>query len=454
MDQQTDITVRSRVTAVSGICLRCQGLPEFYIDADTVSVGAAADNDLVIDDPGVSRKHFAILRQADGWLLRDLDSTNGTTVNRTKVREVWLKSGMEICIGRSTLVFEALSDIVAAGPSSSASFGGAVGVSRAMREIFGLLERVSATDATILIEGETGCGKEVFARGIHQASRRARGPFVVFDCGATPKELVESVLFGHEKGAFTGAVTASEGLFQQADGGTLFLDELGELPVELQPKLLRILECREVRRVGGSKSSRVDVRLVAATNRCLEADVASGRFRSDLFFRLAVIRINLPPLRDRIEDIPPLCDLFFLRQEKFGRTGLPVVSAISDDAMAVLKKWTWPGNVRELFNALERALSLCPGDVIEVQDLPPYILDAIFPAGHRAQTDETTPLNRSFLTFSRAKEDCVARFERDYLKSLMEKSEWNLTVASRCADLDRKHLRNLLKKHGLYQLKD
>ena len=441
----TTVTSLSGAVSLAGIMLRRQGAPDIFIDAGTVSVGAAPDNDVVIDDPGVSRHHFTITRQRDGWLLRDLESRNGTMVDRARVGEVWLRSGAEIRVGRTVLSFQQVADMAPAGPSDKGRFGDAVGDSRPMREIFGLLERVSMTDATVLIEGETGSGKEVFARGIHESSPKASGPFVVFDCGATPRDLVESTLFGHERGAFTGAVTSREGLFEQADGGTLFLDELGELPLELQPKLLRILDTREVRRVGASKSRRVNVRLVAATNRGLEAEVAARRFRSDLFFRLAVVRINLPPLRERPGDIPVLVRHFLEKRVPGDQRRI-----VSDQAMAALSNWKWPGNVRELFNALERAISICPSGVIDIQDLPPHVVDAFLPAGREEPDSETAPMDRAFKPYAAAREECLDAFESAYLADLIERCRGNIALAARCADMDRKYLRNLLKKHGLY----
>lgn len=445
--RDTTVTAASGAVSLSGMCLHRQGAPDLYIDSESISVGSATDNDVVIDDPGVSRRHFRILRHPEGWRLQDLDSTNGTMVDRARVGEVWLRSGAEIRVGRTVLVFQSIADMAPSGPSEKCRFGDAVGESVQMREIFALLERVALTDATILIEGETGSGKEVFAHGIHTASPRGSGPFVVFDCGATPRDLVESILFGHERGAFTGAVAAREGLFEQADGGTLFLDELGELPIELQPKLLRILDTREVRRVGASRSRRVNVRLVAATNRSLEAEVAAKRFRSDLFFRLAVIRINLPPLRERPGDIPILARHFLERRAVAGGRAM----SVSGQAMAALANWKWPGNVRELFNALERATSLCPSDVIDVQDLPPHIVDAFLPGGRAEPDSETARMDRAFKAYATARDECLTAFEAVYLRELMDKCGDNIALAARCADMDRKYLRNLLKKHGLYR---
>ncbi len=444
--RDTTVTVLSGVVSLSGIRLRRHGVPDVFIDAETVSFGSASDNDVVIDDPGVSRHHFSIIRKPSGFLLKDLDSTNGTMVDRARVGEVWLRSGAEIRVGRTVLFFQAVADMAPGGPSTKGMFGDAVGDSLAMREIFGLLERVAPTDATVLIEGETGSGKEVFARAIHAASGRTSAPFVVFDCGATPRDLVESILFGHEKGSFTGAVTTREGLFEQADGGTLFLDELGELPLELQPKLLRILDTREVRRVGGSRPRKVNVRLVAATNRRLEAEVEARRFRPDLFFRLAVVRIGLPPLRERPGDIPPLVTHYLERRCAAGRR-----LTVSDQAMAALANWRWPGNVRELFNALERAGSLCQSDTIDVQDLPPHIVDAFLPPKRPGDDPETARMDRAFKPWSVARDECIDAFEASYLRDLMDKCGNNIALAARCADMDRKYLRNLLKKHNLYR---
>lgn len=448
-ENPTTVTSLTGAVTVSGFCLIRSGHPDFCIDSDIVTVGAASDSDLVMEDPGVSRSHFRIEKRPEGWLLVDQNSTNGTMVDRARVSQAWLKSGMEIRIGRTVMEFRAVSDFTDGGVSGNDRFGGVIGTSPAMKEIFDLLEKVAPTDATVLIEGETGSGKEVVARSIHEMGGRAGRPFVVFDCGATPRELVESILFGHERGAFTGAVTAREGLFEQADGGTLFLDELGELPLDMQPRLLRILETRQVRRVGATRSRNVDVRILAATNRSLQHEVSAGRFRADLFFRLAVIRVRIPALRDRKQDVAPLVRHFLETRRLAGRD----VPEITERAVGVLSDFDWPGNVRELFNALERSVSLCDGDTVDVPDLPGYILDAVFPS-RTGQDGGTADFDRSFQTWAVARDNCLNRFEKEYLSGLMEKCGGNITVAARCADLDRKHLRNLLKKHGLHRSPD
>src|SRR5690606_26151452 len=239
------------------------------------------------------------------------------------------------------------------------------GASAAMREIFASLEKVSPSDLTVLITGETGTGKELIARGIHNASPRRNRPFVVLDCGSIPKDLIESTLFGHEKGSFTGAVGQHRGCFEQANGGTIFLDEIGELDVSLQPKLLRVLEQREIKRVGGGRTIKVDVRVLAATNRDLRAEVTAGNFREDLYFRLSVVHVELPPLRDRRDDIPALAQHFL--REVAGRRGIAM--SIEPAAMHALVMHSWPGNVRELRNVVERAAALCDGPVITRADV-------------------------------------------------------------------------------------
>jgi transcriptional regulator with GAF, ATPase, and Fis domain len=240
-----------------------------------------------------------------------------------------------------------------------------------MRELYAVIEKIAPTGATVIIEGETGTGKEVVAQTIHKLSPRAGSSMMVFDCGAVPKNLIESELFGHEKGSFTGAIMTRQGLFEMAHGSTLFLDELGELPSELQPKLLRALEQREIRRVGATRSLKVDVRIIAATNRQLEEEVRSGRFRQDLFYRLSVVRLFLPPLRERTDDIPLLVESF-LADHAYNKLpdGSRKCTRISAAALDLMAAYKWPGNVRELVNAVERAVSFASTDEILPQDLP------------------------------------------------------------------------------------
>jgi DNA-binding NtrC family response regulator len=300
-----------------------------------------------------------------------------------------------------------------------------------MRRLFKLLEDVAKNNATVLIEGETGTGKELIAEETHNHSLRKDGPFVVFDCGAVPRELIESSLFGHVKGSFTGAISDRKGAFGEAHGGTIFLDEIGELPLDLQPALLRALDKKAVRRVGGNTYEKVDVRIVAATNRDLRAEVAAKNFREDLYYRLAVIRVALPPLRERGDDIKILID-HFLRS--FSPPGKPMVCTPED--MARLQRHSWPGNVRELRNVIERACVLSKGDSLNLDDA---FVEQVAPAlGIR--TD---------LPFKEAKGQLVELFEREYIVDLMRRHKMNLSAAAREAQIDRKHLRELIRKYGL-----
>ncbi|MCA9521553.1 MAG: sigma 54-dependent Fis family transcriptional regulator, partial [Myxococcales bacterium] len=285
-------------------------IAEYIFDQNTISIGAMDDNDLVLDDDTVSRYHCKILQDDNSYICSDQGSTNGTFVNRVRVKEAYLKPGCTLGIGNTELKFQSLDERMEILPANRSSFGDIIGKNIRMREIFGILEKIAPTGVTVVIEGETGTGKEVVAKTIHNYSKRSKMPFVVFDCGAVPENLIESELFGHEKGSFTGAIVSRQGLFEMAQGGTIFLDELGELSLDLQPKLLRALEQREIRRVGSNKPIKVDVRVVAATNRNLEEEVKNGRFREDLFYRLSVVRLILPPLRERKEDVPLLIKHF------------------------------------------------------------------------------------------------------------------------------------------------
>lgn len=417
--------------------------------AHTIRVGKMADNDLVLTDNTVSRYHFEIFQAPSGaYAIRDLKSTNGVFLDNTRIKEGYLNPGSVVTIGNTDLKFTPYDEKMQIPPSRNETFGSMVGRNQKMRKIFGILEKVSPTDVTVIIEGETGTGKELVARGIHTNSKRNDKPFTVVDCGAVQSNLIESELFGHEKGAFTGAIASRQGAFELAHGGTIFLDELGELPLELQPKLLRVLEQREIKRVGGSKTIKVDVRIIAATNRNLEEEVKKGTFREDLFFRLSVVRIWLPPLRERRDDIPLIVKKIL--DEKDG-------TGIDNEALRVLMNYDWRGNIRELKNAIDRATSFCEGKIIRVSDLPIHIQEgkAEAPAGSAGTEGDpmgpgqfvgTTNTN---LPFKDAKEELLNKFERDYLIDLLKRNNLNISQAAREAKLDRKHIRNLMKKYKL-----
>jgi transcriptional regulator with PAS, ATPase and Fis domain len=333
------------------------------------TVGTAGDNALVLTDNSVSSHHIEVQVRDQGYLVRDLGSTNGTHYQGARVGEALLAPGAELQIGATVLRLEHGEERSQAVPRLE-SFGKLIGSSPAMQEVYGLLATVAPTDVTVLIEGETGTGKELVAEELHRQSPRRNCAFSVIDCGALPPSLIESELFGHERGAFTGAVRDREGMFERARGGTVFLDEIGELPLELQSKLLRVLDRRVVRRVGGNLERKVDVRLVAATNRDLAEEVRCGRFRQDLYYRLNVFSINIPPLRERRDDIPVLAQYFL---DKFNASMNKSIHKISEEAMDFLTKYEWPGNVRELENAIERALVVGKTDSILLEDLPFHI---------------------------------------------------------------------------------
>ena len=316
-----------------------------------------------------------------------------------------------------------------------------VGRSPAMQKVFDTVRKVAATEASILILGESGTGKELIARSLHARSLRQAQPFVPLDCAALPENLLESELFGYEKGAFTGAHRSKPGLLELANGGTIFFDEVGELSLNLQAKLLRVLQERQFRRVGGTRLIDVDLRVVAASNRDLERAVAEKFFRQDLFYRLNVISIRLPPLRERAGDIPLLAACF---AERFSRRLGRPTPRFAPEAMAALERYHWPGNVRELQNVIERAISLAEGNQIEVHDLPDELRES---AGRAAENIPAYGLHR--LSLKEARSHLLQQFERDYLRLLLEDTGGNVSLAARHAGVDRKTIHRLLKRHGL-----
>src|SRR5690349_9663329 len=412
MEHLTGTRIRREATPATVNLRRCklvvikgaQRGTEFVIAGDVFRVGKAAENDLVLGDETVSRVHFEIVRDAKGYLVRDLKSTNGTFLDGAEVKEAYLRAGSIIGIGATELKFTPFEERIEILPSEKEALGEMVGRSPAMREIFGLIERIAPTDATVLIEGETGTGKDMVARTLHQLSPRAEHPFIVVDCGAVAGTLIESELFGHEKGSFTGAVAARQGAFEMASGGTVFLDELGELSLDLQPKLLRVLEQRELRRVGGTKTIKVDLRVIAATRKDLRSEVEKGKFREDLYFRLNVVPITAPALRERREDIPLLIDSMLKKLE--GGSGS---IQLSEQTRAALMAHDWPGNVRELRNVIERALALGADPGMLVAPLGPEIA-----AQKGVQLRDAVEFEPG-LSFRETKEKWNELFERRYL---------------------------------------
>ena len=413
---------------------------EYVISSDVIRVGKAEENDLVVTDETVSRVHFEIVRDAKGYLLRDMQSTNGTFLDGADIKEAYIRAGSVISAGASELKFTPFEERIEILPSEKEELGEMVGRSMQMREIFGLIERIAHTDATILIEGETGTGKDMIARTLHTVSKRRDAPFIVVDCGAVAGTLIESELFGHEKGSFTGAVTSRQGAFELADGGTVFLDELGELALDLQPKLLRVLEQRELRRVGGSKTLKVDIRVVAATRKDLRNEVEKGKFREDLYFRLNVVPIVAPSLRDRRDDIPMLVEHFLAKLTPEGEE----IPKLTDTTAAALMAHDWPGNVRELRNVIERALALGsdPGALVA-----PFGDHPILRSASRDRMDLMS--FEGALSFREQKEQWNEQFERRYLEWLLRRSDGNISKAARDADMDRKYLHKLLKKYEI-----
>jgi transcriptional regulator with GAF, ATPase, and Fis domain len=413
---------------------------ELVISSDVIRVGKADENDLVLTEDTVSRFHFEIIRDARGYLVRDLQSTNGTFLDGAEIREAYIRAGSVITAGAVQIKFQPFQERIEILPTEAESLGELIGRSTRMREIFGLLERIGPTEATVVIGGETGTGKDLVARTLHGLSRRKDGPFIVVDCGAVAQSLIESELFGHEKGAFTGASVTRQGAFELANGGTIFLDELGELSLDLQPKLLRVLEQREIRRVGGNRTIKVDIRVIAATKKDLRSEVAKGKFREDLFFRLSVVQVYLPALRERKEDIPALAQEFLKRTTPDGP--LPEMPPETVDQ---LMAHDWPGNVRELRNVLERSFYLSHGGPLRFMNMP-----GVSP-GAMPQPTEPAPTGEfeARLSYRENKERQAEEFEKRYLKWLMQRADNNISRAAREADMDRKYLHKLLKKHNI-----
>ena len=400
------------------------------IEAAGVVIGTGSGCDLRLSDKMVSRRHVELRAEADGVRTFDRSSRNGTYFGGARVHEVVLAKDARLALGETTLEVRVLSEPLDVLVSSRTRFGQALASSAGMRHVFELLERAARTDVTVLLEGESGTGKEVLAHALHEESPRREGPFVIVDCGAIPENLVESELFGHERGAFTGAVATRPGAFEQANGGTLFLDEIGELPLDAQPKLLRALESRSFRRVGGSQVVRVDVRVVAATNRRLREAVRKREFREDLFYRLAVVHVTVPRLADRVEDVLPLAESFLRRA-----IGDPTAT-IPPELAALLVSYPWPGNARELRNVVERFATFGRADA-----------RVLF--GDAASEDAGAPLDLAALgglPYHEAKERLMEAFHAAVLPRAIERAGGNVPRAAEQLGLPKASLYRMLQQ--------
>ncbi|MBI4862050.1 MAG: sigma 54-dependent Fis family transcriptional regulator [Candidatus Riflebacteria bacterium] len=412
-----------------------------------IRIGADPACELVLSDPAVSRAHVSIEQTPRGHRLRDLESTNGTRLDGTPVRDADLVPGAILTLGMTQIRFDPDDHSVPLVPVQGDSYHGLIGRSPAMRDLFAHLELVAATPLSVILLGPTGCGKEMAARALHEASPRAGGPFVVFDCGSIDRELVGASLFGHREGAYTGAAGSRKGAFQSAHGGTLLLDEIGELPLDLQPRLLRALERREVQPLGSDQIVRVDVRVVAATHRDLEAMVAGGTFREDLLYRLAGLSLMMPPLARRREDLEPLARHILARSRPDAR--------LTVEAMDRLESHSWPGNVRELKNVIERAAGLTRSPVIDVADIrlgtihlghtPPRAPAATpspdAPAGPPVSPPPDAPPAVVPMTLHEA--------ELLALRTALRAAGGNKSQAARLLGIARKTLREKMERYGL-----
>ena len=405
------------------------------IDPEGVTVGRDPSATLTVHDSEVSAAHCELRATAEGVVLRDLGSTNGTFVGRVAVLEARLTGPCTIRVGQTDLVFEPEADKHPVEAEAEAAFGPLVGISPVMRRLYKVMGRVAATDLSVLITGETGTGKDLVAQAIHGASPRSASPFVVVDCGAIPTGLAESILFGHEKGSFTGATQRKSGVFQSANGGTVFLDELGELPIELQPKLLRVIADRSVKRLGSNDYEPVDVRVLAATRRDLRREVNANHFRSDLFFRIAQVALDLPPLRDRPQDISLLvaraCER--LQCAQHAARVLPIIQTR-------FAHYDWPGNVRELMNVASVLASMDDGTGGDTFDL---LLPLEKPDERPAGSSDKS--GNEDLAFADAKRS----FEHDYFRRLQDMTDGNISEIARRCGLARHQVRAHLRKLGL-----
>ncbi|GAC1359281.1 MAG: hypothetical protein NVSMB47_12110 [Polyangiales bacterium] len=392
-----------------------------------VSIGSAPQNALLVVDPLVSRIHAElVVRDRSVW-VRDLGSRNGSFVQSIRVEHACVPDGGVVRVGATELRVRYGTTAAQGVAWPEDRFGALVGGSAPMRRMYARLSRVAAGDAPVLIQGETGTGKEVVARALHDASPRRHGPFVIVDCGALPETLLDTELFGHTRGAFTGAVQARIGAFEAAHGGTLFIDEIGELPLTMQPKLLRVVETRTLRRIGETGTRPIDVRVLSATHRDLQTMVNAGGFREDLYFRLAVLVVAVPPLRERLEDIPQLVERFCESER-----GIEATPAL----IAELQRRPWLGNVRERRNAVTRASILGVEEALAEGSAP-------------TAASREMPTVDSNRPFRDVREEWVTHLEREYIRALHERFRGNVAAIAKAAELDRTYIYRLLRKHDL-----
>ncbi|HSY21904.1 MAG TPA: sigma 54-interacting transcriptional regulator [Polyangiaceae bacterium] len=434
-------TLATRSSATLPVASSSQGVPRLVIDVeresvhgsrrvafqgDTCRIGTHSSNDLVLRDDSVSRFHCRLTHGPEGWSLRDSGSRNGTRIDGVRVRDADLGIDATLALGDSTLRIRTVRGEDEIASPAIRSFGSLRAKSVAMRRLFGVLDRVAPSDINVLIEGEPGTGKERVATEIVAQSARRNGPLLIVDCGGLSTELLASELFGHARGAFDGAEKDRLGAFELAAFGTVFLDEIAELPLELQPNLLRAIEAKEIERIGERHPRRIDVRIIATTHRNLEREVNAGRFREDLYFRLASTSVRIPPLRERASDIPFLIRSFLTALGVGDPRELFPASVLAD-----LATHEWAGNVRELRNYVERAVALrAPPPVPRRPTLAPDVFDAQVP-------------------FKRAKDAVVDAFERKYVTALLDAANGNVSKAARSGGMDRMYLHRLIQKHGV-----
>mgnify|MGYP002147621017 CR=1 FL=1 len=456
-----DAAAAVRITVTAG---RSRG-HSVLISKPRVIVGRAETADVRLDDQTVSQFHMELGPTEDGIRVQDLDSRNGIFIGGVQIERALVPPGSSLMLGSTVLTVE-LAPGEAPPESAGRSFGPLVGEAPVMRQLYALLERLAPTELSVLIRGETGTGKELAARALHQKGLRAGRPFVVLDCTTIPTHLATSVLFGHERGAFTGAGERRIGVFEAAHGGVLFIDEVGELPLDQQPMLLRVLQQREIVPLGSTKPRPVDLRVIAASWRDLRAMVNKGTFREDLYYRLAQVTVVMPSLSERQTDIPLLVRHILSRLPN----DLPAARDITDEAMAMLRARPFPGNIRELHSTVERLAHLASGPAITAADLAFERMLATARGGEAPGSEPPAASARSLRgietelevasrsgalePFKEAKRTCIDEFEKTYLEHLLERTANNISQAAALAGLERHSLRELLRKHGLYQTKE